>query len=50
MVKARRVENVKDFKVQVVVHNNIARVIADTGARVSVCGQSQAKQWNLLGK
>ena len=38
----------KDFKVQVIVNNNFGTVIADTGARVSVCGTKQAKSWSLL--
>ena len=40
----------KDFKVQVVVNNNMDTVMADTGARISVCGSKQAKKWNLLSK
>ena len=39
-----------DFKVQVIVNNSLDSVIADTGARVSVCGTSQAQNWNLLDK
>jgi len=44
-----RIDN-KDFAVEVVVNNNLGTVIADTGARVSVCGTKQAKAWNLLEK
>ena len=40
----------QDFKVQVVVHNSLQHVIADTGATISVCGTVQAKNWGLLGK
>ena len=40
----------KDFKVQIIVNNILASVVADTGARVSVCGTVQAKKWNLLHK
>ena len=36
----------KDFKVQVVVNNNMDTVMADTGARISVFGSKQAKKWN----
>ena len=37
-----------DFKVQVVSNGTLTTVVADTGARVSVCGSQEAKQWNLL--
>lgn len=39
-----------DFTVQVIVNNNLDRVVADTGARISVCGTTQAKKWGLLDK
>ena len=39
-----------DFTTQVVVNNNLVRVIADTGARVNVCGTVEARKWGLLGK
>ena len=44
------VTNKNDFKVQVIVNNSLDTVIADTGARVSVCGTKQAKTWDLLAK
>ena len=34
----------KDYKVQVMVNNSLTSVIADTGAKVSVCGTLQAKR------
>ena len=37
----------KEFKVQLMINNSLASVIADTGAKVSVCGEIEAKQWNL---
>jgi hypothetical protein len=37
-----------DFKVQVVVNNKLGSVLADIGAKVSVCGINQARNWNLL--
>ena len=37
-----------DFKVQVVSNGTLTSVVADTGARVSVCGSQEAKQWNLI--
>ena len=39
-----------DFKVEVVVNNTLATVIADTGAKVSVCSLEQAKKWKLTDK
>lgn len=42
--------NKKDFKIQVVVNNHLGTVIADTGARISVCGANQAKQWGILDR
>ena len=37
-----------DFRATVVVNNTVSKPLADTGARVSVCGTVQAKRWNLL--
>ena len=42
--------NVKDFKVQVLINNNLDTVVADTGARISVCGTAQARKWGMLNK
>lgn len=39
-----------DFTVEVIINNRLGRLIADTGARISVCGTSQAKKWGLLEK
>ena len=39
-----------DFKVQVIINNSLAKVIADTGAKVTVCRLRQAKQWGLYDK
>ena len=39
-----------DFTVQVVVNNTLDKVLADTGAKVNVCGSVQAKKWGLLEK
>ncbi len=33
----------EDFKVQVIVYNSLATVLADTGASISVCGKAEAK-------
>lgn len=40
----------KDFWTQVVINNHLDSVITDTGAKVSVCGTSQAKKWGILEK
>lgn len=42
--------NKNDFSVRLMINNHLDRVIADTGARISVCGTTQAKKWGLLGK
>ena len=39
-----------DFSVQVMINNHLDRVIADTGARISVCGTTQARKWGILGR
>ena len=38
----------KEFSVQVIVNNTIDKVLADTGAKVNVCGTIQAKKWGIL--
>ena len=37
-----------DFKVQLVVNNKLDTVLADTGAKVSVCSRKQAEKWGIL--
>ena len=44
------IPNKQDFKVQVVINNTLDVVVADTGARISVCGTAQARKWGLLDK
>ena len=39
-----------DFRASVIVNNCLSSPIADTGAKVSVCGTQQAKRWNLLSR
>lgn len=39
-----------DFKVQVLINSSLDTVLADTGAKVSVCGLETAKHWNLLDR
>ena len=39
-----------DFKVEVIVKNNLTSVIVDTGAKISVCGIPEANKWNLLSR
>ena len=45
-----RITNKNDFKVQVVINNSLDTVIADTGARISVCGTIQAEKMVLSTK
>ena len=47
---ASGIHNKSDFKVDVMLNNHFSTVIADTGAKVSVCGTKEAKKWNLLDK
>ena len=44
------VNNEGDFSVNVVANGSLAKVVADTGAKVSVCGSYQAKKWKLMEK
>ena len=37
-----------DFSVQVMINNHLDRVIADTGARISVCDMAQARKWGAF--
>ena len=39
-----------DFLVQVIVNNTLTKVLADTGAKVSVCSTIQAQRWGILNK
>ena len=39
-----------DFKVQLIVNNCLDSVLADTGAKVSVCSQKQAQKWKLIDR
>ena len=40
----------KDYSTHVMVNNRLAKLIADTGAKVSVCGTAQARQWGILSR
>jgi hypothetical protein len=40
----------RDFNAQVIINNSLAKVLADTGASISVCGREQAQKWNLLSR
>ena len=42
--------NLHDFKAQVAINNSIDSVIADTGAKVSVCSSHHAKKWGIWKK
>ena len=37
-----------DFEIEVAVHRHLVKVLADTGAKVSVCGAKQAYNWDIL--
>ena len=39
-----------NFDVEVIVNNNFAKVLADTGAKISVCKENHAKLWGLSNK
>ena len=49
-VKPQLRANKSDFNVQVVINNHLDRVVADTGARISVCGTAQARKWGILDR
>ena len=38
------------FKKRLVVNNRMAKLLCDTGAKVSVCGMKQAAEWGLLDR
>ena len=50
--EAERAElfNNDDFNVQLVINNHLDSVLADTGAKVSVCSLKQAKKWDLVDR
>jgi len=37
-----------DFKAQVIINNKLEEVLADTGAKVSVCGMKEAERYGLV--
>ena len=43
-----RINHDHSFRVQIVTNMQLVDAIADTGAKISVCGSSQAKCWKLL--
>ena len=47
-VKASGPESDCDFKTELAINGKLDIVLADTGAKVSVCGMETAKKWNLL--
>ena len=49
-VKASMKGNDCDFKTELMVNGKLDTVLADTGAKVSVCGLKKAMEWNLLDK
>ena len=45
-----KTHNNNEFKVEVIGNSTLTTVIADTGAKVSVCSLRQAKKWKLTEK
>ena len=39
-----------EFKAQVIINNSLISILADTGAKVSVCGTTEAKEWGILDR
>ena len=39
-----------DFKKNLLVNNRLVKILIDTGAKVSVCGEQQAKLWGIYDK
>ena len=48
-LKTSRVSH-DDFQFEMIINNHFDKVLADTGAAVSVCGSKQAKRWGLLDR
>ena len=46
----KRRKKTRDFNAQVIINNSLAKVLADTGASISICGREQAQKWNLLSR
>ena len=49
-LRHRHNNNNNEFSVQVIINNSLDKVLADTGAKVSVCGTVQAANWGILDK
>ena len=39
-----------DFKKNLLVNNHLVKILIDTGAKVSVCGEQQEKLWEIYDK
>ena len=39
-----------DFDVGVIVNKSFSKVLADTGAKISVCSAAQARKWDILNR
>ena len=39
-----------NFQCRLIVNNNSAQLLVDTGAKVSVCGMKQASEWGILNR
>ena len=47
-MRKKGVDDDFDFHARILVKNKLVRILADTGAKVSVIGMKQAKDWGLL--
>ena len=39
-----------DFKFRLVINNKVVQILADTGAKISVCGEKQARAWGTFDR
>ncbi len=42
-----RNQNSADFKFHLIINNKLVNILADTGAKISVCGERQAAAWGM---
>ena len=48
--RSSTVDSHLDFKFRLVVNNKVVSILADTGAKISVCGEKQARAWGIYDK
>ena len=49
-VTENNIRKTDDFKVHAVINTSMDKILADTGAKISVCGVKDAKKWNIYGR